>query len=40
MGLKEKKTSKVSEVLRSTLKNKVNNKETVIQKLINTRLGR
>ena len=36
MGLK--KTSKVSEVLRSTLKNKINSKETVIQKLINTDL--
>lgn len=37
MGLKKK--SKVTEVLRSTLKNKVKSKETVIQK-VNTRLSR
>jgi len=38
MGLK--KTSKEFEVPRSTLKNKVNNKKTDLEKLINTLLGR
>jgi hypothetical protein len=38
MGLK--KTSKVFGVPRLTLKNEVNSKETDIEKLINTRLGR
>ena len=36
----KKKTSNVFEVLRSTLKDKVNSKETDIEKLIITRLGR
>ena len=38
MGLKT--ASRVFEVPRSTLKDKVNSKETDIEKLINTRLGR
>jgi hypothetical protein len=36
----EKKTSKVFKVPGSTLRNKVNSKETDIEKLINSRLGR
>ena len=36
MGSKKKKTSTVSEVPRLTFKNKVNSKETDLEKLINT----
>jgi len=35
-----KKTSKVFEVPRSTHKDKINSKETNVEKLTNTRLGR
>jgi ribosomal protein L13E len=35
-----KRASRVFEVPRSTLKDKVNNKETDVETLINTRLGR
>jgi len=40
MGFKKKKALKEFEVPRSTLKNKVNNKKTDKEKLINTLLGR
>jgi hypothetical protein len=40
MGLRKKKTSKLFEVPRTTLKNSVDNKETDVKKLITTRLGR
>ena len=39
-AIRLKKKSKVFEIPRSTIKNKVNSKETDIQKLINTRLVR